>query len=916
MSPPSLQTTEKGLEHYEAYLRRQGQSQVRGMEAISQSLEDAPRTQDGRHRDATRRNQTGATAQEPTACLSADAGSEYTHSVPTEAEILELSEICLEGGIALTDLAKKAEVGKIRGSVLDASNVAAPRIKAIRWFTSRFSSLGYRDEWLADAVSYMDRLAVNMHTCDEMPQMQGRSKQAAAWTMSCESLWMASVYIALKMSEAESEVDLALIDLLSPLVPLKEGETKLSRQRLTQIKKDEIFIARRLDFRLMVPTALELVQHMSREICRHVPKCQESAWGGLKIMRLPQLLGPPMKNQTEEEQKKKALPARPLCMLQVMASFLVELAIVHRPGIAYGDELPIAALAVAAMQLALYSFGNEPPQSSSAKLLELQDELGLPANLTEDSQSALTADLYRLWSNVQDTSPVLQKWKQRIHKDDPDGILPAAPAKATLPQNLRDSLDFNTPQRRQQKAQDYSATPGRMEKPEKEICTPTKVPAPPELRGFTRQLPEQVGADQEEPPVPAQQLNIPAAETPPTGSGSATWQAVGDSPAATVPIARSEAGSSPNAASPAAAPPQDDSRQTALESSGSVPVLSSETPALSSEPTVAIASQPAPAPTPVPQSDGSSSDLPQPAPAPVALAPFRRPGQDLPQPAPAPVERTEKPGPGTALAPFRRPGQELARSTDERSHEGTVAGSQPAGQRKKLLLTGRAAKILAEARDEDPAPASNKQGEEAATKKRPLATPMQAFNVAENRPQPYVGDRKMTRSKFNETGQLKEPVEDTKSVGMASNSLGPARTKRSRSQLEKLQRVQSQGLPIERESQRQRVLSDSDDERDERQEPPDEESSYQPSDEGSDCGTDGIVKNRRRVKARRGNPKSASRHRGVKKSQANSKSKPRPAPSRTRGDLQLRNLQAGVARKPFATERPSLPHSVVPRRLE
>eukprot|EP00439_Symbiodinium_sp_Y106_P076472 s806_g15.t1 len=141
-------------------------------------------------------------------------------------------------------------------------------------FTSRFSSLGYRDEWLADAVSYMDRLAVNMHTCDEMPQMQGRSKQAAAWTMSCESLWMASVYIALKMSEAESEVDLALIDLLSPLVPLKEGETKLSRQRLTQIKKDEIFIARRLDFRLMVPTALELVQHMSREICRHVPKCQ------------------------------------------------------------------------------------------------------------------------------------------------------------------------------------------------------------------------------------------------------------------------------------------------------------------------------------------------------------------------------------------------------------------------------------------------------------------------------------------------------------------------------------------------------------------------------------------------------------------------------------------------------------------
>ncbi|CAE7669653.1 unnamed protein product [Symbiodinium sp. CCMP2592] len=53
MSPPSLQTTEKGLEHYEAYLRRQGQSQVRGMEAISQSLEDAPRTQERRGTDDT-----------------------------------------------------------------------------------------------------------------------------------------------------------------------------------------------------------------------------------------------------------------------------------------------------------------------------------------------------------------------------------------------------------------------------------------------------------------------------------------------------------------------------------------------------------------------------------------------------------------------------------------------------------------------------------------------------------------------------------------------------------------------------------------------------------------------------------------------------------------------------------------------
>ncbi|CAE7586717.1 RPL18B [Symbiodinium sp. CCMP2456] len=493
---------------------------------------------------------------------------------------------------------------------------------------------------------------------------------------------------------------------------------------LNQIKKDEIFIARQLDFRLMVPTALELVQHMSREICRHVPKCEESAWGGLKIMRLPQLLGPLMKNQTDEEQKKKALPARPLCMLQVVASFLVELAIVHRPGIAYGDELPMSALAVAAMQLALYSWGNEPPQSSTAKLSDLQDELGLPASQTDDSQSALTADLYRLWSNVQDTSPVLQKWKRRIFKEDPDGVLPAAPAKATLPQNLRESLDFNTPQSRQRKAQDYSATPGRMEKPEKEIGTPIKVPAPPELRGLNRQLAEQ-GTDQEEPPLPAQQLDNATAEAPQNSSASATWPAVGNSPAAPVPIARPEVGSSPNAATPPAAAPAPQ-------------VPSSEALALS-EPTVAIVSQPAPAPPLVPPAAASSSDVPQAAPA-------------FP-------EKTEKPGPTTALAPFRLPGQELPRSTDERCHEGTAAGSRCAGQRPRLLLEGRAAKLLAAAREEDSATASKTQGEDAAKKKRPLATPMQALTLAKNGARPYVGDTKVTRSMFNATGQLKEPLE-------------------------------------------------------------------------------------------------------------------------------------------------------------
>ena len=147
-----------------------------------------------------------------------------------------------------------------------------PSLKAFKWYSMQFSKFGYRDEWLADAISYMDRLAVGLHATNAIPILQGRPKQAANWTMSHESLWLASMFIALKMSEAQAELDLALLDLLLPLVPLKKGETKVSKQRFSQIKNLGSTLAG-LSADRSDSAAAGAVQHMVREICRTAGLC-------------------------------------------------------------------------------------------------------------------------------------------------------------------------------------------------------------------------------------------------------------------------------------------------------------------------------------------------------------------------------------------------------------------------------------------------------------------------------------------------------------------------------------------------------------------------------------------------------------------------------------------------------------------
>ncbi|CAJ1443875.1 unnamed protein product, partial [Effrenium voratum] len=156
------------------------------------------------------------------------------YHVPSDGVVRDLEQITLEAGPSLQILQSQARGTEISGAALEAMGVYTSRLDAIRWISSQFSAFGFRDEWLADAIFYMDRLAVNMHRSPNfMPlgQVDSPEQQAAAEVMGHQDLWLASVMIALKMSEAESELDSSIQDLVVPLVPFEANGAKCNRTR-------------------------------------------------------------------------------------------------------------------------------------------------------------------------------------------------------------------------------------------------------------------------------------------------------------------------------------------------------------------------------------------------------------------------------------------------------------------------------------------------------------------------------------------------------------------------------------------------------------------------------------------------------------------------------------------------------------
>eukprot|EP00931_Biecheleriopsis_adriatica_P044442 TRINITY_DN25426_c0_g1_i1.p1 TRINITY_DN25426_c0_g1~~TRINITY_DN25426_c0_g1_i1.p1 ORF type:complete len:867 (+),score=191.72 TRINITY_DN25426_c0_g1_i1:64-2601(+) len=399
-----------------------------------------------------------AASNQPDAATPEDSEDMQKCKAPSTQQMSDLAELTREAiseGL-IDELSDQAKEGQICGSLLELEEVAAPRRQAIDWLSHQFDSFGFRDEWLAEAILLMDRAAV-----------LEQSSEAARKAMESQNFWLGAVQIALKMSEAEAELDSSITDLVVPLVPFGPDGDQCTRKRWSVIQRAEMCLSRALDFRFVVPSALLLVQHMAVEMCAAVCNDTRAApgsprevaaerWPGLMVGHLPYVVGPPLRTaKMEEERLAMVLPRRPLRRVQALACFLTELAVVHMPGVVYGDKLPAESLAVTALQLALHSFGSKPPEACKAFLADVKARLLPPDRLPEVVLENLLVSVYHLWSKLPEDSPVVKKW----HKRQAEFTLPSAPAQAELPSFLQRKCIFSTPQRRQADERDNATTP-------------------------------------------------------------------------------------------------------------------------------------------------------------------------------------------------------------------------------------------------------------------------------------------------------------------------------------------------------------------------------------------------------------------------------------------------------------------------
>ncbi|CAE8719707.1 unnamed protein product [Polarella glacialis] len=437
--------------------------------------------------------------------------SEKAPTSEQSASLCEITLAALEEGSNLEEMSKQMKCSQIDGAVFDLKETSAPRLRAIEWFMSQFGQYGFRDEWLTQAVSYMDRTVAaavarqrsksrtdvrtvsspSSDAASRQEELEGCAERAKQ-VLECKELWLAAVQIALKMSEAESELDSGIRDLISPMVSFGQAGLRMDEQRWKQILKGEFYLMNHLEYRLVTPSTFQFVDRVALTVMTAAnPSAAESlwelevdrvaltvmtaanrsaaerpgspaaVWAGLELGHMPVLKGPPLRNKVQEIKRSSlALPARPVAKFQALCCFLAELVMVHKPADMYGNADQLDAMGLAVLQLALHSFRTPPPEACTEVLATVESRLLSPEVVAAGLVPMLVAKVYNLWSSTPAGSPVVEKWRQRDQQL--GGSLKSwlLQAPSELPKELQQMSLFSTPQRRQPILQDpFTATP-------------------------------------------------------------------------------------------------------------------------------------------------------------------------------------------------------------------------------------------------------------------------------------------------------------------------------------------------------------------------------------------------------------------------------------------------------------------------
>ena len=285
---------------------------------------------------------------------------------------------------------------QVDNTVLQAARNVARRNMAVELFARNFEYVGLGDECFVAMLALMDRMTV----CGTLT-LRDKDEVFAEW--------LAAVLVISKQLPCEAKLEISPKHIICQLS--RRCGAKFSKL-WPSIFQNELRIYRVLDYRVALPTALDITIRIAADISIAARAAERQdppvSWLGMVEGCLP----------APSSELAASTPR-----FALLAYFLVELAFAHAPADIYGCGASPLALALACLRLSLHAFG-EPPLQCEGALEEARQEAEVNSSVAK-----LALRVQELWSHLPN-SAVVTKWAAR--ERELGGPLPLAPSALSL----------------------------------------------------------------------------------------------------------------------------------------------------------------------------------------------------------------------------------------------------------------------------------------------------------------------------------------------------------------------------------------------------------------------------------------------------------------------------------------------------
>ena len=286
--------------------------------------------------------------------------------------------------------------GRVDATKLEASwGGSFNRERILRWLSEQFNRYELKDEWFLATVALLDRAEV------AWPCLSHRK------ALYVDALAIALATFKLQEVEAVFEPKHTLQDLVRELGSC----LKLCFKDLWKdIIQTELRLCQALDFHVCKPAVDELAVRIALDIILRAGEvCPD--WEGLQHVRL---------SVPGQE------PSLPIASFIFVLRYIVELNVIHAPGVVYQEGSPsIAPLAAVHLALCSSYMGDEAFYSVPPELLTvLKGQQARLLQVGEEDQVLETLQgMYQLWCALPHDSEVVRKWSSRISDSEDENVV-------------------------------------------------------------------------------------------------------------------------------------------------------------------------------------------------------------------------------------------------------------------------------------------------------------------------------------------------------------------------------------------------------------------------------------------------------------------------------------------------------------